>query len=89
MLGMNFYLWSIKCGIIDESVKCEIFFKNVIVRNYCNILRMNFSGNYVVEFCVFDNGIVYCFVIDKKGDNIVMGEDFVINFLINYKVYFF
>ena len=42
---------------------------------------MNFSGNYAVEFRVFDNGIAYRFVTDKKGDNIVMGEDFAINFI--------
>ena len=27
---------------------------------------MNFSGNYAVEFRVFDNGIAYRFVTDKK-----------------------
>ncbi|EFP1064765.1 glycoside hydrolase family 97 protein, partial [Campylobacter jejuni] len=79
-LGTNPHLRSTKRGTIDESVKREIPFKNAIVRNHCNTLRMNFSGNYAVEFRVFDNGIAYRFVTDKKGDNIVMGEDFAINF---------
>lgn len=35
---------------------------------------MNFSGNYAVEFRVFDNGIAYRFVTDNKGDNIVTGK---------------
>lgn len=86
-LGTNPHLRSTKRGTIDESVKREIPFKNAIVRNHCNTLRMNFSGNYAVEFRVFDNGIAYRFVTDKKGDNIVMGEDFAINFPTNYKAH--
>ena len=86
-LGTNPHLRSTKRGTIDESVKREIPFKNAIVRNHCNTLRMNFSGNYAVEFRVFDNGIAYRFVTDKKGDNIVMGEDFAINFPANYKAH--
>ena len=86
-LGTNPHLRSTKRGTIDESVKREIPFKNAIVRNHCNTLRMNFSGNYAVEFRVFDNGIAYRFVTDNKGDNIVMGEDFAINFPANYKAH--
>ena len=31
--------------------------------------------------------VAYRFVTDKKGDNIVMGEDFAINFPANYKAH--
>lgn len=86
-LGDNPRLRSTKRGTIDESVKREIPFKNAIVKNHCNTLRMNFSGNYAVEFRVFDNGMAYRFVTDKKEDNIVMGEDFAINFPANYKAH--
>lgn len=79
-LGTNPHLRSTKRGTIDESVKREIPFKNAIVRNHCNTLRMNFSGNYAVEFRVFDNGIAYRFVTDKKGDNIVMGKTSLLTF---------
>lgn len=86
-LGNNPKLRSTKKGVIDESVKREIPLKNAIVKNHCNTLRMNFSGNYAVEFRVFDNGVAYRFIIDKKGENIVMGEDFVLNFPANYKAH--
>ena len=86
-LGNNPKLRSTKKGVIDESVKREIPLKNAVVKNHCNTLRMNFAGNYAVEFRVFDNGAAYRFITDKKGDNIVMGEDFVLNFPANYKAH--
>lgn len=86
-LGNNPKLRSTKKGVIDESVKREIPLKNAVVKNHCNTLRMNFAGNYAVEFRVFDNGVAYRFITDKKGENIVMGEDFVLNFPANYKAH--
>lgn len=86
-LGNNPKLRSTQKGVIDESVKREIPLKNAVVKNHCNTLRMNFAGNYAVEFRVFDNGVAYRFITDKKGDNIVMGEDFVLNFPANYKAH--
>ena len=86
-LGNNPKLRSTKKGVIDESVKREIPLKNAVVKNHCNTLRMNFAGNYAVEFRVVDNGVAYRFITDKKGDNIVMGEDFVLNFPANYKAH--
>lgn len=86
-LGNNPKLRSTKRGVIDESVKREIPLKNAVVKNHCNTLRMNFAGNYAVEFRVFDNGVAYRFITDKKGENIVMGEDFAINFPANYKTH--
>lgn len=87
ILGNNPKLRSTKKGVIDESVKREIPLKNAVVKNHCNTLRMNFAGNYAVEFRVFDNGVAYRFITDKKGENIVMGEDFVLNFPANYKAH--
>ena len=86
-LGNNPKLRSTKKGVIDESVKREIPLKNAVVKNHCNTLRMNFAGNYAVEFRVFDNGVAYRFITDKKGENIVMGEDFVLNFPANYRAH--
>lgn len=86
-LGNNPKLRNTKRGVINENVTREIPLKNAIVKNHCNTLRMNFAGNYAVEFRVFDNGVAYRFVTDKKGENIVMGEDFSIHFPANYKAH--
>lgn len=74
-------------GIIDESLKREIPFKNAFVKNHCNTLRMDFAGNYTVEFRVFDNGLAYRFVTDRKKENTVTGEDFVIGFPADYRAH--
>lgn len=86
-LGDNPKLRNTKRGVINESVKREIPLKNAIVKNHCNTLRMNFAGNYAVEFRVFDDGVAYRFITDKKGENIVTGEDFTIHFPANYKAH--
>lgn len=86
-LGIAPRLRNVKRGVIDETIQREVPFKNALVRNHCNTLRMNFAGDYAVEFRVFDQGLAYRFVTDKKGDNIVTGEDFVINFPTNYKAH--
>lgn len=84
VLGQQPKLRSMKRGVIDENVKREIPLKNAFVKNHCNTLRMNMAGNYAVEFRVFDNGVAYRFVTNKKGEVDVMGEDFAINFPADY-----
>ena len=84
VLGDQPRLKSLKRGKIDESIKREVPLKNAIVENHCNTLRLNMAGNYAVEFRVFDKGMAYRFLTDKKGEVEVMGEDFVINFPADY-----
>ena len=72
VLGKQPKLKSLKRSKIEESVKREIPLKNAIVENHCNTLRMNMAGNYAIEFRIFDNGIAYRFLTDKKGE--IMSE---------------
>lgn len=83
-LGAQPKLRSMKRGEINESVKREIPLKNAVVKNHCNTLRLNMAGNYAVEFRVFDNGVAYRFITDKKGEVDVMGEDMQIRFPADY-----
>lgn len=83
-LGAQPKLRSMKRGEINESVKREIPLKNAVVKNHCNTLRLNMAGNYAVEFRVFDNGVAYRFVTDKKGEVDVMGEEMQIRFPADY-----
>ena len=84
VLGQSPKLRNMKRGVINESIKREIPIKNALVKNSCNTLRLNMSGNYAVEFRVFDDGVAYRFVTEKKGEIDVLQEDFTINFPDNY-----
>lgn len=80
VLGQSPKLKGIKRGQIQESVKREIPLKNAVVENHCNTLRMNMAGNYAIEFRVYDKGVAYRFLTQRKGEVEVMAEDFNIHF---------
>lgn len=84
VLGVDPKLKSQKRIVIDESVRPEIPLKNAVVKNQCNVLLLNFRGNYSIEFRAFDDGVAYRFITDKKEDVEVMGETFAINFPATY-----
>ena len=84
VLGEQPKLQAMKRGKIDESIKREIPLKNAIVENHCNTLYLKMRGNYAIEFRVFNKGVAYRFVTDKKGEIEVMREDFTIHFPADY-----
>ncbi len=79
-LGANPKLTGQKRSLINEVIRPVIPFKFSEVKNYCSSLRLNFKGDYAVEFRVYDDGMAYRFITNKKNEAIVKGEDFVIHF---------
>lgn len=71
----------------DEMLSPVIPLKFSTVRNNYNQLRMDFKGNYSVEFRAYDDGIAYRFLTNKKGNVDVMGEDLAINFPALYQLH--
>lgn len=71
----------------DEMLSPVIPLKFSTVRNHYNQLRMDFKGNYSVEFRAYNDGIAYRFLTNKKGDVDVMGEDLAINFPALYQLH--
>ena len=80
VLGENPKLSGRKFSEADEMLSPVIPLKFSTVRNHYNQLRMDFKGNYSVEFRAYDDGIAYRFFTNKKGDIDVMGEDLAIHF---------
>lgn len=80
VLGENPKLSGRKFSEADEMLSPVIPLKFSTVRNHYNQLRMDFKGNYSVEFRAYDDGIACRFLTNKKGDIDVMGEDFAIHF---------
>ncbi|NDV60685.1 glycoside hydrolase family 97 protein [Bacteroides sp. 519] len=83
-LGNNPKLINFKHTTVNETLTPVLPLKYASVANHYNQLRLNFKGNYAVEFRAFNNGIAYRFVTSSKTDAYVTGEDFVVNFPANY-----
>ncbi|MCD7900395.1 MAG: glycoside hydrolase family 97 protein [Bacteroides sp.] len=84
VLGQQPRLSSQKRTQVNEMLTPVVPLKYASIQNHYNQLRLNFKGNYAVEFRAFNNGIAYRFVTNQKNEAYVMDEDFVINFPGNY-----
>lgn len=73
-LGEKPRLKSQKRTAVNEMLPRRIPTKNAEVHNNYNGLRLNFVGDYAVEFRVFDNGVAYRFVTSISGQIDVMDE---------------
>lgn len=83
-LGQSPRLTGQKRSQVNETLTPYVPLKFASVSNHYNQLRLNFAGNYAVEFRAFDDGIAYRFVTNFKNESVVVGEDMVINFPSGY-----
>jgi alpha-glucosidase len=83
-LGEQPKLKSKKFSTINEAIIPSIPLKNATVKNNCNVLLLNFKDDFSIEFRAYDDGAAYRFITHKKGDAIVLGEDFEIQFPATY-----
>ena len=83
-LGVNPKLSKQKKSVISEKQIPVVPVKFAVVDNNCNVLRLDFSGNYAIEFRAYNDGVAYRFVTNKKGEAIVKDESFAINFPADY-----
>lgn len=79
-LGLNPKLKKSTRSVINETFKKEVPFKNSTVQNQCNVLKLDFAGNYSVEFRAYNDGVAYRFITNKGKELIVKNETFNVNF---------
>lgn len=84
VLGNDPKLTGQKRSVINENINPVVPLKYSTVNNHCNVLLLNFKGDYSVEFRAFNDGVAYRFITDRQKESIVKGEDFVINFPSEY-----
>lgn len=84
VLGENPKLRNQKIIEVDEKSEPVVPMKFSSVPNHYKSLRLDFKGNYSIEFRVFDDGYAYRFIIDLKGDIVVKNENFNLLFPDNY-----
>lgn len=86
-LGENPQLIKVSKTAKNEELKPIVPLKFSTVKNHYNEVRLNFKGNYSVEFRAYDEGIAYRFVTKLNKDIEVLNEGFNINFPHDYKVH--
>ncbi|MDR0537287.1 MAG: glycoside hydrolase family 97 protein [Tannerellaceae bacterium] len=64
-----------KYSTVNAEVRPVVPFKFATVKNHYNSLRLDFKGNYAVEFRAFNDGVAYRFITCRKGEVEVMHED--------------
>ena len=79
VLGVNPKLERVTRSAINENFKKEIPFKNSVIQNQCNALKLDFAGDYSVEFRVYNDGVAYRFLTRKKNELVIKNEVFNIN----------
>ena len=84
VLGQNPSVKSAKKSKYSGTINPHVSLKFSTVKNEYNQLRLDFKGNYAVEFRAFDEGISYRFVTNLPNEVEVMSEDFAIGFPADY-----
>ena len=80
VLGQNPSVKSAKKSKYSGTINPHVSLKFSTVKNEYNQLRLDFKGNYAVEFRAFDEGVAYRFVTNFPNEVEVMSEDFAIGF---------
>ncbi|TDW48134.1 alpha-glucosidase [Flavobacterium sp. 270] len=85
VLGKQPKLTGKKTEQININEKPVVPLKFSTVKNNYNLLRLNFKGDYSVEFRAYNNGIAYRFITNlKSAENIIYDEEFLLNTPNNY-----
>ena len=63
----------------NSEIQPAVPLKFSVIENSYEGIRIDFRGNYSVEFRVFNEGVAYRFITALKGDVEVVSEDFNVN----------
>lgn len=84
-LGANAKLIKKTFSTVNTSSNPVIPLKNSTIVNHYNLLKLDFKGDFSVEFRAYNDGIAYRFITNKKDSIIVNSEDVHLNFSDNVK----
>ena len=85
VLGANPSLLNQKMEYIDEIIK-PLYGKRQEIRDFYNKLILDFTGNFSLEFRVYNEGVAYRFITRIKGDITVINEEATFRFTDNLPV---
>jgi alpha-glucosidase len=84
-LGFNAKLIKKTLSTVNTTSNPVIPLKNSTVVNHYNLLKLDFKGDFSVEFRAYNDGIAYRFITNKKDSITVNSEDVQLNFNDNVK----
>ena len=84
--GVNPVLRKAEIKTVKEYIDAPIYKKKVVADIY-NGLLLKFRGDYALEFRVYDDGVAYRFISEKKVSFCVQNEQAVFNFPKQSKAY--
>ncbi len=79
-LGVNPSVKSVQRKNICRQIANVVSIKNASTRDEATQLTMHFSGRYSVVFRVYNNGVAYRFVLDRKGSVDITNEQLLLRF---------
>jgi len=84
-LGADAKLIRKTISTVDNTSNPVIPLKNSTVVNHYNLLKLDFKGDFSVEFRAYNDGIAYRFITNKKDSISINSEDVHLNFNDNVK----
>lgn len=79
-LGVRPKVKSVVRKYINQQIPNVVPIKNALTRDEAQQLTMHFAGQYSVEFRVYNNGVAYRFVLDRKGKADITNELMTLHF---------
>ncbi|QPH40181.1 glycoside hydrolase family 97 protein [Pedobacter endophyticus] len=79
-LGANAKLLKKTLSTVNVNSNPVVPLKNATVNNHYNLLRLDFKGNFSVEFRAYNDGIAYRFITNRQDSITVTNEDVHIGF---------
>lgn len=86
-LGVRPKVKSVQRKAISQLIRHVVPIKNAVTPDEAQQLTMRFAGNFSVEFRVYNNGVAYRFVLDKKGKVDITNELMTLRFPIASKAH--
>ncbi|MDR3261808.1 MAG: glycoside hydrolase family 97 protein [Tannerella sp.] len=86
ILGENVNVTKAVTTTVNTSFATPFYKKNKIADHYGQLI-LKCKGGYSVEFRVYNDGVAYRFVTEKKGELIVKSENANFNFAGDYKAF--
>jgi alpha-glucosidase len=88
VLGENPEVLKSYTRFVDETTRPAVKQKSALVRDLCNMLRIDFDKNYSLIFRVYNDGIAYRFKTHINDTITVNSENIEFNLSDDYHIYF-